>query len=174
VQLAVPPPCAFTLPFNASAAESQGVEFGLNALLTDSLQLDVSASVVEAELTEDAPSIGDSGDRLPGTPEYNATVALDYAFLLARKEAWARADIAWVSDFHNNFQGAPPELGDYTTINVSAGVEIGGWNLEFYVINLTDSDAATWANPIWTPYDRQSRLRPRTIGARVEIGFGND
>lgn len=174
LQLAVPPPCAFSLPFNASAAQSQGVEFGLNAMLTDNLQLDVSASVVEAELTQDAPSIGNSGDRLPGTPEYNATFALDYVFPLANNEAWARTDIAWVSDFSNNFQGAPPELGDYTTVNVSAGIEIGAWNLELYVINLTDSDAATWANPIWTPYDRESRLRPRTIGARVEVGFGNN
>ncbi len=51
-------------------------------------------------------------------------------------------------------------------------MDLGPWSLEVFAMNLTDSDALTWANPIWVPYDRESRLRPRTIGMRVGYSFG--
>jgi outer membrane receptor protein involved in Fe transport len=172
VDLTVPPPCNSTMPFNVGKAESQGIEFSFNALLTEDLQLDISGSLVNAELTEDSPGIGQDGDRLPGSPKYNAAIGLEYAFVLAGKNAWARGDFAWVGDYYNTFHGTPPRLGDYTTINLSSGIDLNNWSLEIFINNLADSDAATWANPIWAPYDRETRLRPRTIGARLGYRFG--
>jgi hypothetical protein len=43
-----------------------------------------------------------------------------------------------------------------------------------FASNLLDADEATWANPIWVPYDRGSVLRPRTLGARFTLAFGDD
>ena len=174
VALAVPPPCNATLPFNAGAAQSRGIEVGINALLTDHLQMDFSASVMDVELTEDAPGIGVEGDRLPAAPKFNASISLEYSTRWFERDAWLRGDLAHVGEFFNNFPGNPPRLGDYTQINLSAGLEFDHWTLEAYVDNLTDANESTWANPIWVPYDRESRLRPRTVGARVGYSFGDD
>lgn len=173
VDVVVPAPCASTLPFNAGDAESKGFEFTLSAVLTDRLQLNASASWMRAELSKDG-LLGPAGSRLPGSPDFNASLGLEYSFAVGGHDAWARGDAAWVGDYYNTLQETPPRLGDYSTISLSGGVGLGDWSLEIYVNNLTDSDALTWANPIWAPYDRESRLRPRTIGVRLGYRFGVD
>jgi iron complex outermembrane receptor protein len=146
----------------------------LNALLTDSLQMDLTASWVDAKLTEDAPGLGLDGDRLPGSPKYNAALGLQYDFQWGSSPGWARGDLSWVGDYYSTLQEDPPRLGDYLEVDLSAGMHFDRWSLEFYVHNLTDEDALTWANPIWAPYPRGSVLRPRTIGARLAYAFRND
>jgi len=173
VDVVVPLPCASTLPFNAGAAESEGFEFALSALLGDSLQLDVSASWLKVELSRDG-LLGPAGSRLPGSPDFNAMIGLEYGFDLGGNDAWLRGDVAHVGDYFNTLEETPPMLGDYTTISLSGGVDFGEWSLEVFANNLTDSDDLTWANPIWVPYDRESRLRPRTIGARLGYRFGGN
>lgn len=172
IEIPVPDPCAFTLPFNAGSAESQGVEFALSALLTDSLKLDLTGSWVDAELTEDAPGLGQDGDRLPGSPNFNASLGIEYEFDWHDFAGWVRGDLAWVGDYYSTLQETRPELGDYTTLDFSAGLDLQSWTFEVFVKNLTDSDELTWANPIWAPYPRGSVLRPRTIGARLGYYFG--
>ena len=174
VQLAVPFPCAFTLPFNAGQARSEGLEIGLSALLTDNLQFDFSGSLMDVRLTADAPGVGSDDDRLPGSPEYNFTIGLGYSTELWQKDVWVRADAAWVGDYFNNFPGTGPRLGDYSTVNIAAGIDLSRWAIEVFASNLSDADEATWANPIWAPYDRGSLLRPRTIGARFTLAFGEE
>lgn len=171
VDVVLGPPCGYTLPFNAGAAESKGLEFAFSALLTDRLQLDVAGSWLRAELANDS-SLGTAGSRLPGSPEFNASLGLQYGFELAGNSTWLRGDAAYVGDYYNTLAETPPQLGDYVTVDLSAGMDLERWSLEFYVKNLTNSDALTWANPIFAPYDRQSRLRPRTIGARLRYTFG--
>jgi outer membrane receptor protein involved in Fe transport len=166
--------CASTLPFNAGSAMSRGLELAVNALLTDRLQLDLTASWVNAELTEDAPGLGMDGDRLPGSPEYNATIGLEYRFDLGDFPGWARGDLSWVGDYYSTLQEDPPRLGDYVMVDLATGLGFNRWSFELFVHNLTDEDALTWANPIWAPYPRGSILRPRTIGARVMYVFGKD
>ena len=174
VALAAPPPCASTFPFNAGEARSHGIEFGIDTLLTDKLQLNISGSLVEAELTADTPGVGSTGDRLPASPKYNLYVSLEYLTNWFGNDGWLRGEVARVGDYFNNLPGDPPRLGDYTQINMSAGLSIDRWIVEAYVNNLADADDATWANPIWAPYDRETRLRPRTIGARIRYAFGRN
>ena len=173
VDVVLGPPCGYTLPFNAGAAESKGFEFATSALLTDKLKLDLSASWLSAELTSDN-ELGASGSRLPGSPKFNTSIALEYDFEIGGNSAWVRGDAAYVSDYYNTLAETPPRLGDYVTLDVGAGIDFAHWTLEFYIKNLTDSDALTWANPIFAPYDRESRLRPRTIGARLGYVFGRN
>lgn len=173
IEIPVPDPCAFTLPFNAGSAESQGIEFVLSALLTDRLKLDLTGSWVDAELTEDAPGLGLAGDRLPGSPKFNAALGIEYDFDWREYPGWVRGDVAWVGDYYSTLQETQPKLGDYTTLDFSAGLDVNSWTIEIFVKNLTDSDELTWANPIWAPYPRGSVLRPRTIGARFAYRFGH-
>jgi iron complex outermembrane receptor protein len=172
IEIPVPSPCAFTLPFNAGSAKSTGLEFSLDFLVTDRLEMSFSASWVEAELTEDAPGLGLDGDRLPGSPEYNAAVGVEYGFDLGDTPGWARADLSWVGDYYSTLQEDPPELGDYFMVDLAAGMDFGRWSLSIFAHNLTDEEALTWANPIWAPYPRGSVLRPRTLGAQLRYRFG--
>jgi iron complex outermembrane receptor protein len=171
IDVVVPAPCASTLPFNAGTAESKGFEFALSALLTDDLQLDLSASWLSAELARDG-LLGPAGSRLPGSPRFNASLGMEYGFDVRGYGAWVRGDAAWVGDYYNNLEETPPRIGDYATFNLGGGMDFGRWSLEVFVNNVTDSDALTWANQIWVPYDRESRLRPRTVGARLGYHFG--
>jgi hypothetical protein len=52
--------------------------------------------------------------------------------------------------------------------------EFERWLLQFFIENLSDSDAMTWASPIWVPYGRESRLRPRTIGFQLSWDYGEN
>lgn len=173
IDVTVPGACASTLPFSAGTAESKGFEFALSALLTDDLQLDVSASWLNAELAVDG-LLGPAGSRLPGSPDFNASLGLEYAFEIGGHSAWIRGDAAWVGDYYNNLEETAPKIGDYSTLNLGGGVDFGLWSLELFVNNVTDSDALTWANQIWVPYDRETRFRPRTVGARLGYTFGQD
>ena len=173
VDVVVPAPCASTLPFNAGTAESKGFEFAMSALLSSHLQLDVSASWLSAELSKDG-LLGPAGSRLPGSPRFNASLGLEYDFELRGNRAFVRGDAAYVGDYYNTLEETSPRLGDYFSFNLSGGVVFERWSLDLYVTNLTDSEALTWANPIWAPYDRESRLRPRTIGARLGYRFGGN
>jgi outer membrane receptor protein involved in Fe transport len=40
----------------------------------------------------------------------------------------------------------PTESGDYTTINLAAGVRLGHWDLQMHIQNLTDCSAATYVS----------------------------
>jgi outer membrane receptor protein involved in Fe transport len=174
IEIPVPSPCAFTLPFNAGSAKSSGLELSLSALLSDHWAMSFSFSWVEAELTEDAPGLGNNGDRLPGSPEFNAALGVEYDFELGGFPGWAQADLSWVGDYYSTLQEDLPKLGDYLMIDLVTGMNFDHWSLELFARNLTDEDALTWANPIWAPYPRGSILRPRTIGARVTYAFGSN
>ena len=167
------PPCGYTLPFNVGSAQSRGFEFALSALLTDQLQLDLSGSWLNAELTNDT-SLGSAGNRLPGSPKFNISVGLQYAFEINGKSTWLRGNAYYVGDYYNTLAETPPRLGDYLSVELSAGIDFERFSLEFFGKNLTNSDALTWANPIFAPYDRETRLRPRTIGARLAYTFRKD
>lgn len=173
IDLPVGGDCAYTLPFNAGAAESKGFEFSMSALLADSLQLDFSASWMSAELAKDG-LLGPAGSRLPGSPDFNASLALQYQFKAGARPAWVRADAFYVGDYYDTLAETPPKLGDYATLNLAGGLDLDRYSVELYILNLFDSDALTWANPIWAPYDRESRLRPRTAGIRIGFSFGDN
>jgi hypothetical protein len=63
------------------------------------------------------------------------------------------------------------ETGDYTTINLAAGVRLGRWDLQMYIQNLTGCSAATSVGQD-VEYPSAYRLRPRTPGVSLRYGFG--
>ncbi|MGH8597044.1 MAG: TonB-dependent receptor domain-containing protein, partial [Gammaproteobacteria bacterium] len=80
---------------NGSSAESHGVELSFNWVASDRVRLRGSYSYAKAELTDDVPGLvgtisppgfqgtitylpGESGDRLPGSPEHQGNVFVSY------------------------------------------------------------------------------------------------
>jgi len=163
--------CAVGFLFNAGEASTRGVELEGSALLDAQWRLDFSAAYTRGELTSDAPGLGVDGDRLPGTPEYTANLGLQFDTLLRGLPAYARGDLAYVGGFYNNLQEEGEEIGDYTTLNLSAGLRLGRWDLQLFVHNVTDSDGATWIYR-FEEYPSAFLLRPRTAGVKLRYHLG--
>jgi iron complex outermembrane receptor protein len=162
--------CGFFVAYNAGEAETRGVELEGSAQLSEHWRLDFSVGYLKGELTADAPGLGLDGDRLPGSPEYTASLGLQYDFLLHSHSSFIRGDLATVGGYYNNLQQDGPEAGDYTTLNLAGGMQLGHWDLQVFMQNVTNSSAATWISP-FTEYGSAYRLRPRTTGFSLRYAF---
>ena len=162
--------CGFSFSFNAGEARTSGVEFEGSSQLADRWRLDFSAGYLKGELTRDAPGLGSDGDRLPGSPKYSATLGLQYDLYFRSREAFLRADLAYVGGYYNNLQQSGQEIGNYTTLNLAGGLRLGSFDLQLFVLNATDSDAATWIDQR-PEFPSAYRLRPRTVGLKLRYAF---
>lgn len=164
--------CGFGVTLNAGEAESTGLEVEGQWLLSDMWSLNYGVSYVQAELTSDAAGLGSSGDRLPGSPEFQASLGAQAEFSVAERPMFARLDIAHTGEYFNNLQEQGPNAGDFTVVNLRVGADITDRvALDLFARNLTDEDGPTW---IETEIGdgRANFLRPRTIGIEVRARFG--
>ena len=98
--------CGFLVGVNAGKSESKGLEVEGTALLGESWTVDFGFSYTNVELAEDAPSLGNKGDPLPGTPEYLLSLGAEYRFQLLGRDAFARVNWTYVDDYYNNIAHA--------------------------------------------------------------------
>jgi iron complex outermembrane recepter protein len=158
------------LYFNAGEARSQGVEFEATTEVIDDLIFELSASWVDATLSEASEGLGDKGDRLPGSAEYNLKAALEKRFDIAGRESFVRADYTYISEYYSLFQETGTPAGDYSLIDLSAGVAINNVNVGLFVKNAANADDFTWVDNVFAA-QRAYRLRPRTVGFNVGVNF---
>lgn len=179
---------------NAGGANAKGVELSVRASLTDELTMYSAYSYATTEMTSDAYGIfgstGDvvyDGDRLPGAPEHQISVGLNYA-----TELWSRAlDLSYgltaQSDSYStlglkNFGEVVP---GYALSNLSAKLSDDDWDVTFYINNLFNKYAFTnpsrnWGDILDPEMNRTDLQRgyshyvltPRTIGLKFEYRFG--
>jgi outer membrane receptor protein involved in Fe transport len=163
-------PCGATAVVNAGEARTQGLEVESEFLVTDALRVSLGGSYVDAQLTKDAPGLGFSGDRLPGSPKFNVNSSLTYGFDVGGNSAFVRTDYAYVGGYYNNLQETGLEIGNYNQVNLRTGISLNNFQLEIYGNNLTDAANLTWTDTIFGGVDdRAVRLRPRTVG--VTLGY---
>ncbi len=158
------------LYFNAGEARSQGVEFELSAEVIDDLILELSGSWVDATLSEASEGLGDEGDRLPGSAEYNAKLALEKRFNVGGRESFVRGDYTYISEYYSLFQAVGTPAGDYGLVDLSAGIRFDSINVGLFVKNAANSDDFTWVDNVFAS-QRAYRLRPRTVGFNVNMAF---
>jgi outer membrane receptor protein involved in Fe transport len=75
-----------------------------------------------------------------------------------------------VSEFYNKLGETGVKTGDYGQLNMSAGIALNNFNVEFFARNLTNNDALTYADTQLLD-NRAYQLRPRTIGLNVGYQF---
>ena len=198
---------------NGEGAETSGIEIGLDAAVTDRFNIGVSYSHSKAELTEVAPALireftppgfgpgasydglppvyldGQPGDRLPGSPEDQATVYMDYGITLS--SAWnltLNYGISAVGDVitTTGLRGGGETLGGFSLHNASAVFSGGSWEFAVYAQNLLDKYAVTGVrsrpsfmqtvadengDPVTVRSYAQQMVRPREIGVRFSYEF---
>ncbi|MBL8266486.1 TonB-dependent receptor domain-containing protein, partial [Steroidobacter sp.] len=158
---------------NAGAARSQGVELQANFQVTPSLRIDLGGSRINAELTKDAPGLfvpAFDGDRLPGSPELNANLSVQYEFNVFEHAAFVRLDSIYVGDFYGDLQeSANNQAGDYLKADATARLAIEKFTIDVFVRNLTNQDDYTFRH-LGLP-NHGYRLRPRTVGVQLSYEF---
>ena len=165
--------CDFEAFVNAGEAQSKGMEVDGQLLLADAWRIDYGMSYTQAELTADsAPLNAQSGDRLPGSPEFSASLGLQADFSMAGRPMFARADVAHIGEYYNNLQESGLAAGGFTTINLSLGAEINdSVSVDVFARNLTNKEGLTWIETELGD-GRANYIRPRTIGIELRARFG--
>ena len=178
---------------NAKGANAKGVEISSRATLSDDLTMYAAYSYAKTEMTDDAfgifGSTGDTvyeGDRLPGSPEHQISIGLNYT-----TELWNRLlDLSYgftaQSDVYSTLglRNYGEELPGYGLSNISAKLSDEAWSVTFYVNNLFDKYAFTSASRNWGDIEYGNRgsdlqrsyahyiLTPRTVGLKFSYQFG--
>lgn len=187
------------ITINALGAESNGIELSTDWRASDRFRVRSSFSYLKSELTSDVPSLlrtitppgfgtafidGQSGDRLPGSPETQFSLFANYDLALPNGEDLRlNASYAWQSDVLSRTGGRANglTLDSYGIANVSAIYENETWSVTGYVDNLFDEFAESGvqstalSNQIINGASVRSYLTqvlpPRTIGARFTYRF---
>src|SRR3546814_16597641 len=67
-----------------------------------------------------------SGDRLPGSPKYNANVSLQYDFDAVGHPTFIRVDSIYVGEFYGDiYQSSATKAGDYVKIDLTSRITFG-------------------------------------------------
>lgn len=168
--------CGFEFFSNAGKASNRGFEFEAAGEITDNLSLGLSTSYNDVHLDADAPvesgSEGMKGDPLPGTPKWTVSLNGRYGWSVGGYDAYVRAYYTYISGFYGNF-ARDTRGGDYSTLNLSTGLDTRHFGVQLFADNVTDERAQprqltndTGSFPLGP---RFSIIRPRTIGVRLTV-----
>ncbi|EED35212.1 TonB-dependent receptor, plug [Luminiphilus syltensis NOR5-1B] len=184
---------------NAGAAESKGLDVAGSWQVTDALSVRGSYSYNNAELTEDVASLvrsiqppgfgtgfedGQSGDRLPGTPENQFSVFASYVMMLGDgNELIFDAGYSWQDEVLSRTAGRGNSytLDAFGRAMFNATYQTETWRLTAYVNNAFDdySEASVVGTPDFNQTVAGANVRtfnanvlpPRTLGVRATIDF---
>ncbi len=170
------------LTVNASKANIVGIESDLTYLLTPDWTINAAFNYNQAELDEDlvvGNNFTPASSELPNVPQFKGNISSRYNFFVGEYESYAQFVYAYVgetrSDIYkhtidNSVDDRRAVNDSYGILNLSAGVKMEGWGIDFYVNNLTDERAqlsrgtAGWDSNITVN-------RPRDFGIRFHKTF---
>jgi outer membrane receptor protein involved in Fe transport len=173
------------LTVNVTEAEINGVETDITFLIREGWTVAGGMAYNNAESTK-AFAIGGKiapvGTRLPNVPKLKFNLNSRYNFELANQAAYVQAVYAFVDESYDSLFAHPvgdasAELRekqiDYTTVNLSAGIENDAWGIDLFVDNLLDERAeltrGAQGNSGWD--STITANRPRTLGIKYKMQF---
>jgi iron complex outermembrane recepter protein len=166
---------------NADGAESQGVELSSDWQVTDQFSLRGSYSHTESKLSAPVPDLvrtittpgfatafedGQTGDRLPGSPENQFSVFGSYEVPYMDGMLTYNLGYAWQDDVlaTAGARGSSLTLDAFGIANASVVYDAGAWKATLFVNNLLDEYAETGV--------RGSRLLNQTVSGATVRTFG--
>ncbi|HVK79815.1 MAG TPA: TonB-dependent receptor, partial [Verrucomicrobiae bacterium] len=168
---------------NAGAARSVGLEVESVFHVTPELDFSTSLSYTDAKLTESIPDLPQpsgvlgvvDGERLPGTPRFTMSNAISYTRPIGDETTLRlRLDHQYVGRSYNAFTRASAlELGDFSVVNFSGGLDWGDTRFDLFVKNIGNSDGVANANfDLGLDTIRAAwRVPPRSVGIVVRQSF---
>jgi outer membrane receptor protein involved in Fe transport len=170
------------LTVNASEATITGLESDITYLLTPDWTVTAAFNFNQAELASDllvGDNLSPEGTKLPNVPDFKGNITSRYNFIIGDYESFAQIVFSHVGESYSDiYKHKTSDLSDdkreindsYNIINLSAGINMEGWGLDFYINNLTDErpqlsrGSASWDTTVTTN-------RPRNIGIRYHMIF---
>lgn len=163
---------------NGGRAKSQGVDLSVEFRPSPGLTVSTWASYNDAKLTEDPPLgsfLARSGDRLPYSSPFSASISLDQEFpMMVDMTGFIGGSVSYVDDREGSFAGffnASPmrqKLPSYTQTDLRAGLRYDSWVFNVFVNNLTDKRGVLSGG---LDKDINGRafnyIQPRTVGMSI-------
>ena len=193
--------CGFGAILNLGSARTQGFDLNVQSRIGDHVKFDVAVGYTDGFFTQNA-FVGNAADRVatkgdkiaglsagPAIPPWTVTVALEYGFMLAGKDAYARIEDTYHSKnagpFSQRSAANPvvydPEVPDEPSnnmLNMRTGVRLQGVDFALFGNNMLN------AHPLMStfhvgqrgPGDADHRyfsntFTPRTFGATATVRF---
>jgi iron complex outermembrane recepter protein len=137
---------------NATSAESKGIEFSFDALLTNNWRAGLNAGYLDAKYGEyrnaliDGQVIDATGKRLINAPEWTIGANTQYSFKVGGEiDAFVRAEWNYRSEQLSNtfalrYEVFPFIAPSYDVLNLRAGLSKGAWSLTAYAENALGED----------------------------------
>lgn len=131
-------PAIITSYTNAGTVETEGIDFGVNFFLSNTVNLAVNYSWFDFEVTDFGGLTGAARDQLlPNSPENSASASLGFTF-----DRWdASIGYRWVDDFRWAAGVFVGDVPSYDTVDLNAGFEVtDNIRLGLNVTNALDDD----------------------------------
>lgn len=114
-----------------------------------------------------------SGDRADYVPQFTGSASTEYRFPIGQDStAFIRADLQVTDSFQiylRNFQTSPAFSAKQEYLNLRAGADWNGLNVEIFVKNLTNEYGDLY--PAFGSLEFPSKPQPRTIGASMRFSY---
>lgn len=165
-----------TFTDNAGDAFSRGFELELEARPTEWLSFGIAPSYTDAQLKSVLPGVPVRPGALPGSPKW---ALADFVQVTRRlgpdAEGFVRLDHRFVGRKDTALDTvayAPANWSDpYHLINLRVGASFRRYEINAYVNNLTNNDAALASRSSANTFIGTIRQRPRTIGVLVRATY---
>jgi len=172
------PPFLSAYHANAGNAKSQGIEASLQARPSQGLTIAASATVNDAELTQDLPptsvAVGYAGDRLPYSSRFSANLSAEQNLALTDSlMGFVGGGLTYVGAREGDFAGSPAQprfrFPAYTEIDLRTGARFESWTVNLFVNNVGDRRGLVGGGG-GPPYSAVY-IRPRTVGLSLTNVF---
>jgi iron complex outermembrane recepter protein len=169
---------------NATSAESKGIEFSVEALVTDSLRIGAQAGYLDANYGDyrnaliDGQVINASGKRLINAPEWTLGANAQYTREL-RGDTEGFLRLEWLhrseqlsNTFALRYEVFPFISPAYDVVNLRAGVGNKRWNVNVYAENVFDEEyfSAAYEKAFFSGVQVEPSIRSFGIDFRYRLG----
>jgi outer membrane receptor protein involved in Fe transport len=164
---------------NLGKARIRGIEAAGTLRPTAGLTLGASLSLLDPKLLTDSPGLqAMAGDRLPNSPRTAASLTGRYAFEIGGHSAFGGLNVMYEGERNSGFPNTanPPnyKLPAFTQVDLTGGINLGRFDVNLYVRNLTDERGQLGATTGDAPTLGRTYVHvitPRTFGVNVTAAF---
>lgn len=174
---------AYSATLNAEDARSKGVELEVAADLSEHWTIWSGFSYTDAELAEDVLDYNGqgeniyAGDRLPGSPEQQWNLGVDYTQSVRFGQLDASFNVTRSDEIYtalNDESVNYARLSGFTTANARASLSFDQWRLGIFINNIGNTRGITGKRTAYMYGERgqfEYITRPRTVGLSLRYQY---
>lgn len=170
--------CGYSAVVNVGAARSKGAELEATLRVAHGFNLSFGAGYTDAYITDNGGLNGTRaaavGSPVQNVPKWTINSAIDLDQTIGEIPAFFHLDYAYVGSSYNA-RNTPRTRPSYSLVNLRTGADLDGWQLAFFIKNLTNK-AADFGDvpPLVVQLPGRPRIainQPRTIGIEGRLKF---